>query len=71
MVALAFLAICTANAAPPAPADPYHHARSQRLDHVKAAEIRRLFNALVIAPLRALTLTPVRAVRHGRHWSHW
>ncbi|MQA26179.1 MAG: IS701 family transposase [Micromonosporaceae bacterium] len=71
MLALAFLTVCAAAAAPPAPADPYHHARHDGPIALTAAEIRRLFNALVIAPLRALLLAPQRAAKHARHWSDW
>ena len=52
-------------AAPPAPADPWHHARHGGPIALTAAEIRRLFNGLVITPLRARLATP--AARHQRH----
>ena len=36
-----------------------------------AGEIRRLFNSLIITPLRAQLATPLRAISHAQHWSHW
>jgi len=54
MLALAFLMVCAAAAAPPPPPDPYHHARHSSPIALTAAEIRRLFNALIVTPLRAL-----------------
>ena len=53
MLALAFLMASAAAAAPAPPADPWHHARHGGPIALTAAEIRRLFNGLVIAPLRA------------------
>jgi SRSO17 transposase len=53
MLALAFLMASAAAAAPAPPADPWHHARHSGPIPLTAAEIRRLFNGLVISPLRA------------------
>jgi hypothetical protein len=63
MLALAFLMACAAAAVPVPPADPWHHARHRGPIALTAAEIRRLFNGLVI--------TPLRATRHAQQWSHW
>ena len=52
MIALAFL-MAYAAAEPAPPADPWHHARHREPTALTAAEIRRLFNGLVITPLRA------------------
>ena len=68
MLALAFL--MTSAAAPEAPApsaDPWHHARHSGPIALTAAEIRRLFHGLVIAPLT----TPLRATSGIQHWSTW
>jgi SRSO17 transposase len=70
MLALAFLMACAA-ATPPPPADPWHHARQGGPIPLTAAEIRRLFNGLVIAPLRARLATPARAISDIQHWSNW
>lgn len=71
MLALAVLMTAAAAAAPPAPADPYHHARHASPIALTAAEIRRLFHALVIIPLRALTTTALQAALNAKHWSDW
>jgi hypothetical protein len=71
MLALAFLMACAAQAAPATPADPWHHARQGGPIALTAAEIRRLFNGLVITPLRAWPATPPRAISDIRHWSSW
>ena len=71
MLALAFLMACAAAAAPPPPADPWHHARHSGPIALSAAEIRRLFNGLVIAPLQAQLATPARAISDIQHWSSW
>jgi len=71
MLALAFLTACAAAAAPPAPADPWHHARHGRPIALTTAEIRRLFNGLVITPLRARLATPPRTASNLQHWSTW
>jgi SRSO17 transposase len=71
MLALAFLMACAAAAAPPAPADPWHHARHGGPIALTAAEIRRLFNGLVITPLRARLTTPLGAISDIQHWSTW
>jgi SRSO17 transposase len=71
MLALAFLTACAAQAAPAPPADPWHHARHSGPIALTAAEIRHLFNGLVIAPLRARLATPARAISDVQHWSNW
>jgi outer membrane biogenesis lipoprotein LolB len=71
MLALAFLMACAAAAAPSAPADPWHHARHGGPIALTAAEIRRLFNGLVITPLRARLTTPLGAISDIQHWSTW
>ena len=71
MLALAFLMACAAAAAPAPPADPWHHARHGGPIALTAAEIRRLFNGLVITPLRARLTTPLRAISDIQHWSSW
>ena len=71
MLALAFLMACAAAAAPAPSADPWHHARHGGPIALTAAEIRRLFNSLIITPLRAQLATPLRAISHAQHWSHW
>jgi hypothetical protein len=71
MLALAFLMACAAQAAPAPPADPWHHARTRGPIALTAAEIRRLFGALIITPLRARLAAPPRAISHAQHWSHW
>jgi SRSO17 transposase len=69
MLALAFLMACAAAAAPaPAPpAYPWHYARHGGPIALTAAEIRRLFNGLVNAPLT----TPLRVASDLQHWSTW
>lgn len=67
MLALAFLMACAAAAAPPPPADPWHHARHRGPIALTAAEIRRLFNGLIITPLR----TKLPAISDVQHWSTW
>jgi hypothetical protein len=72
MLALAFLMVCAAAAAPPpTPADPYHHAHHDGPIALTAAEIRRLFNALIVTPLRALLSSPLRTTTHAQRWSDW
>jgi hypothetical protein len=73
MLALAFLMASAAAAAPaPAPpADPWHHAHHGGPIALTAAEIRRLFNGLVIAPLRDRHAVPARAISDIQHWSSW
>jgi SRSO17 transposase len=73
MLAVAFLMASTAAAAPAAapPADPWYHARHGGPIALTAAEIRRLFNGLVIAPLQAQLATPLRAITGTQHWSNW
>jgi len=71
MLALAFLMASAAAAASPRPADPWHHARHGGPIALTAAEIRRLFNGLVIAPLQAPFTTPKRATSGIQHWSNW
>jgi SRSO17 transposase len=71
MLALAFLASCAAKAAPPPPADPWHHARHGGPIALTAAEIRHLFSALVMTPIRARLTTPARAIAQAQHWSQW
>ena len=71
MLALAFLMACAAAAAPAPPADPWHHARHGGPIALTAAEIRRLFNGLIITPLRARLTTQLRAISHIQHWSNW
>lgn len=67
MLTLAFLMASAAAAAPAPPADPWHHAPHDSPIALTAAEIRRLFHGLVIAPLT----TPLRAISGIRHWSTW
>jgi len=71
MLALAFLMACAAQAAPAPPADPWHLARHGGPIALTASEIRRLFNGLVIAPLRAPTRTQLRAISDIQRWSNW
>jgi SRSO17 transposase len=71
MLALAFLMACAAAAAPPAPADPWHHAHQGGPIALTAAEIRRLFNGLVITPLRTQLTTPLPTISDIQHWSSW
>ena len=71
MLALAFLMACAAAAAPPAPADPWHHARHRGPAALTAAEIRRLLNGLAITPHRPQLTTPLRTIRDIQHWSSW
>ena len=59
MLALAFLTACAAQADPSPPADPWHHARHGGPIALTAAEIRRLFHGLVIAPLQARPAAPL------------
>jgi SRSO17 transposase len=68
MLALAFLMASAAAPQAPAPsADPWHHARHSGPIALTAAEIRRLFHGLVIAPLT----TPLRATSGIQQWSTW
>jgi SRSO17 transposase len=71
MLALAFLTICAAQPVPAPPADPWHHARHGGPIALTAAEIRRLFHGLVIAPLRAQLTTQPCALSGIQHWSNW
>lgn len=71
MLALAFLTAASAAAAPPASADPWHHARHNTPIALTAAEIRRLFNALIITPIRARLATRAQALSDIQHWSNW
>ena len=71
MLALAFLMACAAAAAPAPPADPWHHARHGGPIALTAAEIRRLFNGLLITPPQARLATQLRAISHVQHWSSW
>jgi hypothetical protein len=71
MLALAFLMACAAAAAPAPPADPWHHARHGGPIALTGAEIRRLFNGLIITPLRAQVRTQLRAISEVHHWSTW
>jgi SRSO17 transposase len=68
MLALAFLMASAAAPVASAPsADPWHHARHSGPIGLTAAEIRRLFHGLVIAPLT----TPLRAISGIQQWSTW
>ena len=71
MLALAFLMASAAAAAPAPAADPWHHARHGGPIALTAAEIRRLFDGLVITPLRSRMTTPLRALSDIQHWSNW
>jgi SRSO17 transposase len=71
MLALAFLMACAAAAAPAPPTDPWHHARHRGPIALTAAEIRRLFNGLVITPLQGQLAIPLRAINDIQHWSNW
>ena len=71
MAALAFLMACAAAEAPAPPADPWHHARHGTPIALTAAEIRRLFDGLVIAPLQARLAIPQRTISDIQHWSSW
>jgi SRSO17 transposase len=73
MLALAFLIASTAAAAPAAApaADPWHHARHGGPIALTAAEIRRLFNGLVITSLPPWPATPPHAISDIQHWSSW
>jgi SRSO17 transposase len=71
MLALAFLMACAAQETPAPPADPWHHARTRGPIALTAAEIRRLFGALIITPLRAQVAAPPHAISHAQHWSNW
>ena len=67
MLALAFLMASAAPTAPAPVADPWRHARHGGPIALTAAEIRRLFHGLVIAPLT----TPLRTISNTQHWSNW
>jgi hypothetical protein len=69
MLALAFLMTCTAATAPAA--GPWHHAHHGGPIALTAAEVRRLFNGLVITPLQAQTTNQVRGNSDIHHWSSW
>jgi hypothetical protein len=71
MLALAFLMAAAAAAAPAPPADPWHHARHGGPVALTAAEIRRLFNGLIITPLRTQLTTRPRTISDIQHWSTW
>jgi SRSO17 transposase len=71
MLALVLLMVCAARAAPPAPPDPYHHALHGGPIALTAAEIRRLFNANIVTPLRAITTSPLRTLTLAHSWSDW
>ena len=73
MLALAFLMASAAAAAPATapPADPWYHARHGGPIPLTAAEIRRLFNGLVITPLQASLTAPLRATSDIKRWSNW
>jgi SRSO17 transposase len=71
MLALAFLMACAAAAEPAPAADPWHHARHDGPIALTAAEIRRLFNGLIISPLRAQMRTQLQAIGDIQHWSTW
>jgi len=71
MLAMAFLTACAAAAAPATAADPWHHARHGGPIALTAAEIRRLFHGLVIAPLRAALTTPLHGISNIQDWSNW
>ena len=71
MLALTFLMARAAAAAPAPPADPWHHAHIPGPIAPTAAEIRRLFNALIITPLWARQATPARTISEIQHWSTW
>jgi SRSO17 transposase len=71
MLALAFLMACAAAAAPAPTADPWHHARYGGPIALTAAEIGRLFQGLIITPLRATLTTPLRVLSDIQHWSNW
>jgi SRSO17 transposase len=71
MLALAFLMICAAPATPPTPPDPYHYAHDTGPIALTAAEIRRLFNTLIINPLRTHVLTRLQQRLHAEAWSDW
>jgi Spy/CpxP family protein refolding chaperone len=71
MLALAFLMAASAAAAPAPAADPWHHARRGGPVALTAAEIRRLFNGLIITPPRAQMNAQLRAISDIQHWSTW
>jgi SRSO17 transposase len=71
MLALAFLMASAATAAPAPPADPWQHARHRGPAALTAAEIRRLFNGLVITPLRSQVTNQRSATGNVQHWSNW
>jgi len=71
MLALAFLMACAAAAAPAPPADPWHHARHGGPVALTAAEIRRLFNGLIISALRARPTTCPAVISNIQRWSSW
>jgi SRSO17 transposase len=70
MLALAFLMAAAAPATAP-PADLWHHARHGGPAVLTAAEIRRMFHGLVIAPLQARLTNPLRVISDIQHWSNW
>jgi hypothetical protein len=48
---------------------PHRHAHNRGPIALTAAEIRRLFNALIVTPLRALASSPLRTMTHAQRWS--
>jgi len=71
MLALAFLMASTATTSPAPAADPWHHARHGGPIALTAAEIRRLFNGLLITALQPRLVTPLRDMPAIQHWSNW
>lgn len=71
MLALAFLMAGAAAAAPAPPADPWQYAHHSGPIALTAAEIRRLFNSLLIAPLQDRLAVPLRSISDIQHWSTW
>jgi len=63
MLALAFLSMLTAAAAPPTNPDPHRHAHDRGPIALTTAEVRRLFTTLLNKPLHRLS--------HLLHWSTW
>jgi SRSO17 transposase len=63
MLALAFLTVLAAGAAPPANPDPHHPARRTGPIPLTTAEIRRLFTTLLTASAQQIS--------HRLRWSSW
>ena len=61
--ALGILAVCATDQTPAPPSDPTRHARTNHPIALTPAEIRRLLNALIWAP--------VQAIETVLTWSHW